>query len=155
MMDIMIGIFSLAETPAEDLLWDQLPWNARSHYRGSLIGPTELAHLAVILGIGSFEAIIAGFSLVAGESQDMPWVISLPEDLIEAITVLDDTDIVATARMWAQRHELANRFSVSELEQYLTGAGGFLRDTPGPHVLRVVARDPRLADRSDRPDGPE
>lgn len=151
MMDVMIGIFSLAETSAEDLMWDQLPWKSRPHYQGPQIGPTELAHLAVTLGTGEFEATIAGFSLLAGESQDLPWVISIPGDLIEAIASLDDNDIVATARMWTQRDDLASRFSVEELEHYLAGAGGFMRDTLGPHILRVVARHPRLEDRSDRP----
>lgn len=150
-MDVMIGVFSLAEIPAEDLLWDQRPWHSRPHYRGPLIGPTELAHLAVTLGTGGFAATIAGFSLLAGESQDVPWVISIPADLIEAVAALDDSDIVATARMWAQRDDLSGRFSVEDLEHYLAGAGAFLRDTPGPHALRVVARRPRLEDRSDRP----
>ncbi len=141
-MDFTIGIFSISGTSAEDLLWDRRPWQTLPHYRGPAIGPMELAHLAVVLEIGDYEASITGFSLLAGESQETPWVIGLPANLAEAIASLDEHDITGAAGMWMQRGDLGDRFSLDELERYLAGAIEFLRDTSGPYVLRVAAIGP-------------
>ncbi len=142
-MNHRIGIFSIAESCADELLWNRRPWATLDHFRGLPIGPMELADLAALLGIGNYERLIGGFSLLAGESQDMPWVISLPLDLVEAVSSLNDHDIAAAARLWALRGDMTSRFTNTDLEQYLKGAGLFLSSCPGPHVLLVTAPETR------------
>lgn len=130
-------VFSLAQVTADELRWSEQPWRHHSCYRASSVGPPELARLADALGVGDATEVIREFSLLAGESQESPWVVSLPSELMARISQLSGSDARAVARRWAARCEFASDASAFELRVYLTGLVDFVRRSDGPYALYV------------------
>jgi hypothetical protein len=97
----------------------------------------ELALLAEVMGIGERGEVIREFSLLAGESQESPWVISFPEGLMSRVTELSEGDVGAVARRWAESGEMAGSATQDALGEYLRGLAAFARHSDGPYALYV------------------
>lgn len=133
-------VFSLAQVTADELRWAQEP---RRHYRchrATSIGPLELARLAEVLGLGRSDVLVREFSLLAGESQESPWVVSFPGELMSRISGLSEGEARTVARCWAAAREFADGGSPDVLQAYLTGLGEFARASDGPYALYVRLR---------------
>jgi len=82
-------VLSAATVSADDLRWAADPASLAPSLPVSPCGPIELAALGEALGLGSAAQLLSGFSLLAGESQESPWVISIPEELVQALAAVD------------------------------------------------------------------
>ena len=80
---------------------------------------------------------MGGFSLLAGESQQGPWVVSIPADLVAAIAALEESQLAALADRWARPDELANATTAGARAAYVRELGRFLRAHEGPFALYI------------------
>lgn len=128
-------VFSLARVTADELRWAEEPWRLHPCHRASSIGPLELAALAEVMGIGDRREVIREFSLLAGESQESPWVVSCPEELMLRIGALGEGEVAAMAVGWAAA--CGPVADANFLVEYLEGLGAFARHSEGPYALYV------------------
>jgi hypothetical protein len=101
------------------------------------MGPLELALLAEVMGIGDRGEVIREFSLLAGESQESPWVISFPEGLMSRVSELSEGDVEAVARRWAEAGEHAAGANLDALQAFLKALVAFARHSDGPYALYI------------------
>ena len=130
-------VFSLARVTADELRWAEEPWRRQPCHRATGIGPLQLARLAELLGIGGHDEFIREFSLLAGEIQETPWVVSFPERLMSRIGALDEGDAGAVAVRWADALDPALGVSPDALRAYLRGLRVFAARSVGPYALYV------------------
>jgi hypothetical protein len=97
------------------------------------LGPLELAVLADLLGLDR-DAIGRRFSLLAGESQESPWVVSFPDELAAALAGLDEPVALSLAGRWAD-HLTTSGVDAGELLARLTS---LVAGVTGPLVLHIV-----------------
>jgi len=136
---MITDVFSLAGISADELRWCDDPGSRFPHLSAHDVGPQPLARLAGLLGIGSAAPLVGGFSLLAGEIQQSPWVVSIPPDLVEAVAALDDDEIEPLANRWRYPDELGAALPPAVLADYLRGLSRFLRGHEGPFVLYIHA----------------
>jgi hypothetical protein len=134
---VITDVFSLAATSADELRWSAAPRDHYPHHRAEDIGPQVLGRLAELLGAGAAANLVGGFSLLAGESQHSPWVVSLPPELVEGIGALEDDEIEPLVNRWRRPNELATAVAPAALAEYLRGLSRFLRSHDGPFVLFI------------------
>lgn len=132
---MITDVFSLAGTSADELRWAGSPRRLRPHFAARDIGPRELARLAGLLDIESPATLAGGFSLLAGESQQSPWVVSVPDVIVEGIAVLAEQEIEPLANRWA--HPESQGSSPVVLADYLRGLSRFLGQHEGPFALYI------------------
>jgi hypothetical protein len=130
-------VYSLAGTSADELRWSDDPRTRYRHHRAHDVGPQELARLAALLGVGTAADLVGGFSLLAGESQQSPWVVSIPAVLLAGVAALDEGEIEPLANRWRLPDELATAVAPAALAEYLRGLSRFLRSHDGPFALYV------------------
>ena len=68
-MDVVTYLFSLADISADDLRWANEPWTSHPACPAYSLGPRELASLGEVLDVDTYERLIGGFTLIAGEIQ--------------------------------------------------------------------------------------
>jgi len=102
------------------------------------IKPLDLAHLGEVLGLGSHDSILGEFSLLAGESQEAPWVVSLPPELVFALRNIGRGDWESVAARWGQVDEVGEEYTPNDLLRFLGRAAGFLEEAGDPVVLYVT-----------------
>ena len=136
-MDSTTHIFSLYGTDADEILRHEKRGPELECFRARSIGPRELSRLAEVLDLAGYETAIQYFSLLAGESQEPPWVISIPESLTRKITAMDATEATEVASIWARTSELSGAFHAHDLHTYLDDLRAFMGRNNGPFVLFV------------------
>lgn len=134
---MITDVFSLAGISADELRWCDDPRGRFPHLSAHDVGPQPLARLAGLLGIGDAASLVGGFSLLAGESQQSPWVVSIPPEVAEGVAALDDDEIEPLANRWRHPDELATALPPAMLADYLRGLSRFLRGHEGPFVLYI------------------
>lgn len=134
---MITDVFSLAGTSADEVRWSKEPRLRFAHHRADDIGPQVLGRLAELLGAVAAVNLVAGFSLLAGESQHSPWVVSIPADLLAAVAALEEDQMDALAARWARPDELSNVTTAGARAAYLRGLSRFLRSHEGPFVLYI------------------
>jgi hypothetical protein len=139
-LEAATDVVSLDSGSARDLLWSTDLGAAMPRLRARSIGPIQLARLGELLGLGDFDTLIRGFSLLAGESQESPWVISIPEALIEAVASLGETERGEVAWRWVRADDMPDVLTPERLQTYLAGLPGLLDSAAGPFVLFVHTR---------------
>ena len=130
-------VVALAGASAWDLLWSKDRGAALPHLRARSIGPIQLARLGEVLGLGDPDTLIRSFSLLAGESQESPWVISIPETLTTAVASLRTEAIEGVASRWAGAEGMPATVSAEALQDYLERLQGLHAGTDGPLVMLV------------------
>lgn len=136
-IDAATDVFSIAGSSAWDLRWSKHPWMSSPHLRARSLGPIQLARLGEVLGIGGYDTVIQGFSLLAGESQESPWVIAFPEELASAVASLGSGEVEGIGTRWAHAEDMPSEVSPEELKTYLEALRSLLVDHAGPFVLYV------------------
>jgi hypothetical protein len=136
-IDAATDVFSVAGSSAWDLRWSNDPWTSSPHLRARRLGPIQLARLGEVLGVGSYDTVIQGFSLLAGESQESPWVIAFPEELASAVASLGSGEVEGIGTRWANAEGMPSEISPEELKTYLEALRSLLVGHAGPFVLYV------------------
>jgi hypothetical protein len=136
-MTTTTDVFSLARVSADELRWTEEPWRRHTCHRAASVGPLELARLAEVMGIGDRGEVIREFSLLAGESQESPWVVSFPQEMMSRIGALGEGQAGEIAQRWAAACEPSAGATPEALLEYLTSLGSFARDSEGPYALYV------------------
>jgi hypothetical protein len=130
-------VYSLARVTADDLRWAEEPWRNLACHRATEIGPLQLAQLAELLGIGTHREMIRDFSLLAGESQEGPWVVSLPSELMSRVGELTGAEARDVALRWSVACQPSTGGTPGTLFEYLDGLGAFARDNVEPYALYI------------------
>ncbi len=136
-LEAATDVVSLDGGSAWDLLWAKDRGASLPHLRARSIGPIQLARLSELLGLGNLEAALRGFSLLAGESQESPWVVSFPEPLARALVGLAPEGLEDVASRWARAEDMSIGRSSAVLRAYLEELRRLLDSTAGPFVLLV------------------
>jgi len=136
-LEAATDVVSLDGGSAWDLLWSKDRGAALPHLRARSIGPLQLARLGELLGLGEPDTLIRSFSLLAGESQESPWVISIPEALTTAVASLGPEAIEGVASRWAGAEDMSATVSAVALQDYLERLRGLHAGSAGPLVLLV------------------
>jgi hypothetical protein len=132
-----VTVFSLQHTTARDLRWRaDRPEHGPVCFLGA-IGPSELACLGEVLGLGDADSIRSGFSLLVGESQESPWVVSLPEGLGAAVACVEDDRVADVAAGWSAHAALSRDVLPAAPSAVVARLARFLRSTAGPWVLLI------------------
>jgi hypothetical protein len=139
-MNFASYLFSLEDVSADDLRWAKEPWDAHPCCPAFSIRPQELARLGEILDAGTYEDLLGGFSLVAGESQEPPWVVSLPPALVAALRTIAPDDSHSFAARWGLIDEVIENQPVENLVQFLDRMVDFLGYGRDPIVLFIARR---------------
>ena len=134
---MITDVFSLAETTADELRWADEPWRRWPCLRAYGIGPKELARLGEVLGAGRFEDVLGGFSFLAGESQESPWVVAVPAALVDRLVELVSGEIAPAADSWWEALGGQHEPSGQHLAGYLRDLLRFLSDGDGPFALFI------------------
>ncbi len=72
------------------------------------LDPLKLLTLYTIVTKLEFDdEMIAMFPLVGGDEEEGPWVVSIPQDFVGALTNISDGDINDFASEWSETDELA------------------------------------------------
>ena len=135
---MITDVYSLADVTAEELRWARKPWQLWPCLRAKDIGPKELARLGEVLDVGPNQDVLAGFSFLAGESQESPWVVALPERLALRLAVSTDDEIMSVAAGWRDALDREVAPSPNDLVGYLRDLVDFLGEHDGPYGLYVT-----------------
>ena len=135
---MLTALYSLEELTADDLRWQREPTDGRPHVTCSPIGPRELALLAELLGCGDHHNLLAHMRLLAGESQESPWVVAIPERVASAIGRIRGGEMAFRSAQWRAASELTSAFETHRLEQLLSEMVRFLQSHEGPFAMLVV-----------------
>jgi hypothetical protein len=128
----------LKEVSADDLRWAKEPWSRYQSCSAYSIRPQELAHAGELLGLGTHEELLRGFSLIAGESQEPPWVVSLPATLVAALRAVGPDETESLAARWGLVDEVGGVQPVESLIRFLAEVVGFLENNSDPIVLYIT-----------------
>jgi hypothetical protein len=139
---LITDVFSLSRVTAEELRWAERPRERFSCVRAASIGPKELAQLGEGLDVGSFEAVLSGFRFLAGESQEPPWVVSIPDVLVDRLHDLGDQDVISICAEWNEALTADAAHSRESLTAYLDRLIGFVNGREGPYALYVSSNEP-------------
>jgi len=131
---VRIDLFSLAEVGVDELRWTERPWRRWPSVDLGDIGPKQLARLAELLGVGSHESVLGGFAFLAGESQESPWVVAVPDGLVQALASAVSDELRATAEGWST---VIERDDAASLRSRLERIGRFFRRHEGPFSLYI------------------
>jgi hypothetical protein len=141
---MITDVFSLAHVGAEELRWAQRPRDRFPCVSARAIGPNDLARLGEVLGAGPAEALLAGFRFLAGESQEPPWVVAMPRDLVDRLNDLRDGEMARPVAQWAKvLDDVGGAHSSESLRSYLRRLLDFVTRYGGPYVLYISADEPQ------------
>ncbi len=126
---------SLADITADDLRYSRTT-GPRPRLEITPAGPPELALLGRLLGAGDDQAILRGFRLLAGESQEPPWVIGVPEELRDLLASIGENALPRLADAWAT----ALQAEPTSTLDILRGIRDLAVTGPGPLALHVTGR---------------
>lgn len=130
-------LVSLAGRTADQLRWAERPWQSWPNVTLGSLGPRELVRLGPALGAGDPDELILDCSLLAGESQDSPWVVSLPPTLVAGLEAVAPAATEAVAARWVLDDELAAGRDPRELLGSFARMVSFVQSQEGPFVLYV------------------
>lgn len=137
-MRIECSLCSIAESSADALLKARGEISSSDCFPMGSLGPTELSSLIAVLDFeGNAQASI-DFTLLAGESQSGPWVVSLPEQLEAAVTAMDRDERVEVAKIWGREAEMGQGRTAGDLVDFLEGLGDYLRSNRAPFAIYIV-----------------
>jgi hypothetical protein len=69
------------------------------------IGPVKLVMLHTMLSGRTFEKLLSEYDPVAQTSEEGPWVLRLPNDLVQPLAQMSKEDRVLTDSHWAETEE--------------------------------------------------
>jgi len=139
-MDVVTYLFSLADATADELRWTKEPWSRLPACPAFSITPKDLAWLGEILGAGGHDELLGGCSLAAGESQEPPWIVSLPAPLVAAVREISGEARLSVAGRWGMVDEVAADVPPGSLVRFLDHAAPFLERASDPIVLYIDSR---------------
>ena len=121
---MIADVYSVADVGADELRWAESPWQRWPCVRLQDLGPMELARLGEVLGVDTYDEVLAGFVFLAGESQESPWVVAVPDGLVQALVSAASDELRAMAEGWStviERDERASlRSRLERLSEFLT-----------------------------------
>ena len=141
-MRVVTHLVALGERTAEGLLLAEEPGRVFPTCPALSLSPLDLARLGEILGAGDHDSLLGQFKLLAGESQEPPWVVSLPGALVRALRTMAPGDEPTTAAEWVEAGEAGEGHSRDDLAQFLSAAGLLARDSADSIVLHIAAATP-------------
>jgi hypothetical protein len=137
-MNVVTYLFSLSDTTADELRWKINPWLELPACPAFSVTPVELSWLGEILGAGPQGSLLKQCSLAAGESQEPPWVVSLPPALVSALRAIVPEESHEVAGRWGLVDEMAGALPLDSLVHFLDAAVEFLEYRADPIVLYVA-----------------
>jgi hypothetical protein len=99
------------------------------------IGMIELALLGALLGVDSYDRLLADLRLVGEPRETGPWPQAIPAALIQRLATIGNTEIAAVVPRWLASEELAGTATTEELMDYLMQLRNFLADRSGDFFL--------------------
>lgn len=132
------AVFSLDSVDADDLRWHPDRCRQYPHVECTPLSPRELAALAALTCGDTQEALLEKMQLLAGESQESPWVISIPDNLVATICGLKDDHEADLALRWQQSGGSTAQLDVDTLRALIFTLRDFLTVHPGPFALLVL-----------------
>ena len=124
---------------AESDLWTILDsYDAYKHNGWFLckgIGMIELCKLGEMLGVASYDELMAEFNLIGEPRDDGPWPQTIPLSLIDKIANLRDEEIVVVVSNWKSIEEFDGTATDQSLSDYLILLRQYLDGRSGEYFL--------------------
>lgn len=117
-----------------DLLTRDDRYEAGAWLLAKRIDSLKLSRLGELLGLGSYESLMAEFELVGDPMPDGPWPERFPASLPPRLASLSDDEVGEVCERWVLIDELEG-WQAESLETYLRDVREFLRANPGPVFL--------------------
>ena len=134
---MIADVYSVADVGADELRWAESPWQRWPCVRLQDLGPMELARLGEVLGVDTYDEVLAGFAFLAGESQESPWVVAVPQGLVQALASAGSDELRQTADGW---NSVLERDERASLEGRLERLAEFLTRHESPFGLYIDTR---------------
>ena len=132
-----IVLLSLRDTDADQLRWNPQILQRTPHVECTPIGPPQLAALGEVLSVRSRDDLLSDMRLLAGESQERPWVISVPDELALGASTVQPEQYAFLSHQWRRSPQLSSGFDGVQLQELLSRLLRFLSSTDGPFALLV------------------
>jgi hypothetical protein len=128
---------SLGETTADELRWSRGEPGCPC-LEITPVGPPALGALGQLLEAGAETEIVGEFRLLAGESQEPPWVLGLPTALTPALAAIEEHDVGRLADAWAATLEPGAALTSADAHRILRDLLRFAGGHPGPLCVLVT-----------------
>jgi hypothetical protein len=104
------------------------------------IDSVKLSELkSVLLGDADEKASVKDFPLVAGDEAEGPWVMRVPDELIEAIASIPESRITDTARAWIVTGAFSmDRWLTSDVEEVLRNMQSLFSKPRSPTCVALM-----------------
>lgn len=123
-----------------DELWSILdseePYDQKRWFLCKGIGMIELSQLGEILGVDSYDNLMAGLELVGEPRDEGPWPQTIPEALTKWLATITDGEIAAVIPRWLESEQFQSGTATSDsLTDYIKRLRAFLAERSGEFFL--------------------
>jgi len=133
-MGVLTDLVSLGDRDPQHVLSSDVE---APTFQSKGIGIVELSQLGELLGAGDSIELSRQFDLIAGEEDEGPWLLTIPEALLSSLQTAMDGTLESVAPKWARIEEFGGHAEVDVLMDYLKGARAFLTENEGPFALSI------------------
>src|SRR5262249_342433 len=99
------------------------------------IGMIELSQLGEMLGVDSYDNLMAGLKLVGEPRDEGPWPQTIPDVLTKRLATIADDEIAAVVPRWVELEEFHGAATMDSLTDYLKRLRSFISERSGEFFL--------------------
>jgi hypothetical protein len=111
------------------------PYDQKHWFLSKGIGSIELSQLGEMLGVDSYDNLMAGLKLVGEPRDEGPWPQTIPAALTNRLATITDDEIAAVVPRWVELEEFQPGATVDSLTEYLQRLRSFLAERSGEFFL--------------------
>jgi hypothetical protein len=120
-------------------LWSILdsdePYDKQRWFLCKGIGMIELSKLGEMIGVDSYDNLMAGLELVGEPRDEGPWPQTIPDALTKRLATITDDEIVTVVPRWAEIEEFRGTATMESLTDYLKRLRSYLSERSGEFFL--------------------
>jgi hypothetical protein len=123
-----------------DELWSILdseePYDQKRWFLCKGIGMIELSQLGELLGVDSYDNLMAGLKLVGEPRDEGPWPQTVPNALTKRLAAITDGEIAAVVPRWLESEQFQGGSATTDsLTNYLERLRSFVSERSGEFFL--------------------
>lgn len=120
-------------------LWSILdsdePYDQKRWFLCKGIGMIELSQLGELLGVDSYDNLMAGLELVGEPRDEGPWPQKIPDALTKRLATITGEEIAAVVPRWAESEQFRGTATKDSLTDYLKRLRSFISERSGEFFL--------------------
>ncbi len=128
-------ILNCAETDLWNILDSDDAYQHDGWFMCKRIGMIELCKLGEMLGVASYDDLMAEFNLIGEPRDDGPWPQTIPASLIDKFAKLTNDEIAAVVPQWTAIEEFRGTATNELLADYLTRLREYLDGRSGEFFM--------------------